>query len=160
MGFELQEGLPRYLICFFYDSFLFFKATYNEVLLIKNLLTVYAQASGQVVNFNKSSISFSVNMFDSNIQQLCERLEVYATTNHGAYLGLPSYIGRKKKEVFQYIRDRVWQRVQGWSSNMLSRAGKEILLKMVALTMPNYAMGLYLLPKKLCRDLEGMMNSY
>lgn len=50
------------------DSFLFFKATYNGALLIKNLLTVYAQASGQVVNFNKSLILFSANMLDSNIQ--------------------------------------------------------------------------------------------
>ena len=43
---------------------------------------------------------------------------------------------------------------------MLSRAGKEILLKTVALAMPNYAMSLYLLPKELCRELEGMMNSF
>ncbi|KAK9190098.1 hypothetical protein WN943_018699 [Citrus x changshan-huyou] len=43
---------------------------------------------------------------------------------------------------------------------MLSRARKEILLKTVALVMPNYAMSVYLLPKDLCRELEGMMNSY
>ena len=43
---------------------------------------------------------------------------------------------------------------------MLSRAEKEILPKTVALAMPNYAIGVYLLPKELCKDLEGMMNSY
>lgn len=43
---------------------------------------------------------------------------------------------------------------------MLSRAGKEILLKTVAFAMPNYAMSIYLLPKELCKELEVMMNSF
>ena len=43
---------------------------------------------------------------------------------------------------------------------MLSRAGKEILLKTVAQTIPNYVMQVYLLPIDLCRDLETMMNSF
>ncbi|XXG86094.1 hypothetical protein AAC387_Pa11g1057 [Persea americana] len=43
---------------------------------------------------------------------------------------------------------------------MLSRAGKEILLKTVAQAMPNYAMNVYLLPLDLCRELEIMMNSF
>lgn len=131
---RVARGAPTIShLCFVDDSFLFFKATHNETLLIKNLLIVFAQASGQVVNFNRSSISFSANVLESNIRQLCELLEVNATTNHGAYLGLPFYIGRKKKEVFQYIRDRVWHRLQGWSSKMLSRAGNEILVKLIML---------------------------
>ena len=43
---------------------------------------------------------------------------------------------------------------------MLSWAGKEILLKIVALVMPNYAMNIYLLPNEFCRELEVMMNSF
>ncbi|KAH9718961.1 reverse transcriptase domain-containing protein [Citrus sinensis] len=160
-GVKVARGAPMISHLFFADdSFLFFKATHNEAALVKQVLTVYGKASGQVVNFSKSSISFSANVSEANVWQLCELLEVNATTNHGAYLGLPSYIGRKKKEVFHYIRDRVWKRLQGWSAKMLSRAGKEILLTTVALAMPNYAMSIYLLPKDLCRELEGMMNSY
>lgn len=43
---------------------------------------------------------------------------------------------------------------------MLSRAGNEILLKIVALAVPNYVMSIYLLPKELCRELEVLMNSF
>ena len=43
---------------------------------------------------------------------------------------------------------------------MLSRAGNEILLKTMALAMPNYSMSIYLLPKELCRELEVLMNSF
>ncbi|KAL0433610.1 UNVERIFIED_CONTAM: hypothetical protein Slati_2695300 [Sesamum latifolium] len=40
------------------------------------------------------------------------------------YLGLPSVVGRSRKSVFDYIRDRVWQRIQGWNERNLSQTGK------------------------------------
>ncbi|KAH9726542.1 reverse transcriptase domain-containing protein [Citrus sinensis] len=118
------------------------------------------QASGQMVNFSKSSISFTLNVNEDVKEQFCHILEVNATANHGTYLGLPSFIGRNKKEVFSSIRGRVWQKLYSWSMNLLSGAGKEILLKIVAQAIPNYAMQVYLLPLDLCKELETMMNSF
>lgn len=69
-------------------------------------------------------------------------------------------IGRKKKQIFAYLKDRVVKKIQGWKHRHLSRAGKEILLKTVAQSMPNYAMSVFLLPLDLCNDLEKMMNAY
>ncbi|XP_015387797.1 uncharacterized protein LOC107177830 [Citrus sinensis] len=136
-GVKITRGALTVSHLFFADdNFFFFRANINEASLIKHLLAVYCQAFGQVVNFNKSSISFSANVLDGVIRQ------------------------EKKKKVFSYIRDKLWQRLQGWSSRMLSRASKEILQKTVALDMPNYAMSIYLLPKELCRELEVMMNSF
>ena len=69
-------------------------------------------------------------------------------------------LAEKKKVVSRRIRDRLWQRLQGWNMRMLSRVGNEILLKTMALAMPNYAMSIYLLSKDMCRELEVMMNSF
>lgn len=91
---------------------------------------------------------------------MCGLLGVDAIDDHSFYLGLPSCIGRRKVEIFRYIRDKVWKRLQGWNQKLLSRAGKEILFKIVAQAMPNFAMIVYLLPLELCRDLEKMMNSF
>ncbi|KAH9672066.1 reverse transcriptase domain-containing protein [Citrus sinensis] len=121
-GVRIARGAPSVSHLFFSDdSFLFFWANDNEANLIKHLLAVYGRASGQVVNFSKSSISFSANVVESVSREICAILE---------------------------------------STRMLSWAGKEILLKTVALALPNYAMSIYLLPKELCRELEGLMNSF
>lgn len=37
---------------------------------------------------------------------------------NGKYLGLPSMIGRNKKVVFNYNKERVWRKVSNWSSQV------------------------------------------
>jgi ribonuclease HI len=69
-------------------------------------------------------------------------------------------IGRKKKDVFAFIKDRVWKRINSWRGRALSRAGKEIMIKSVLQAIPSYVMSVYLLPDSTIRDIERMMNSY
>lgn len=76
------------------------------------------------------------------------------------YLGLPSLIGRSKKSVFNFLKERVWKRIQGWSAKLLSKAGKAVLLRNVAQAIPSYCMSCFLIPKKLCKEIETMMNGY
>ena len=80
--------------------------------------------------------------------------------DHDHYLSLPSCIGRRRKQAFDFIKDRVWSKLQHWSNKAFSRAGKEVLLKIVAQAMPNYAMQVFLLPKGVCKDIEVMLNSF
>ena len=78
---------------------------------MKTVLSLYGAASGQKVNYNKSSISFSANVKNDIAHPICNLLRDQATVDHGTYLGLPSFIGRSKSIVFNYIHDRVWQRL-------------------------------------------------
>lgn len=94
------------------DCFLFFRANREEARIIKSILAIYGAASGQKVNFNKSSISFSGNTRADSIASVCNILEIKATTYHGIYLGLPSAVARNKFEAFRFIKDRVWHRLE------------------------------------------------
>lgn len=76
------------------------------------------------------------------------------------YLGLPSLVGRLKKSVFNFVKDRVWKRIQSWSSRLLSKAGKAVLIRNVAQAIPSYCMSCFLIPKSLCREIKVMMNGY
>ncbi|KAH9790374.1 reverse transcriptase domain-containing protein [Citrus sinensis] len=80
------------------DCFLFFRANQVEANLVKQVLCAYGNASGQCVNYAKSSISFSRNVNEDTAQQICTTLGVMAKENHGPYLGLPSKVGRKRSD--------------------------------------------------------------
>ena len=56
------------------------------------------------------------------------------------YLGLPSLIGRSKKQVFTEIKERVGKKMLGWKEKLLSIGGKEILIKVMVQAMPTYIM--------------------
>lgn len=107
-GVKVARGAPVVSHLFFVDDcFLFFKASQSEARLIKHILAAYSQGSGQLVNFNKSSIFFSSNIHEVVKRHICSILDINATINHGIYLSLPSIIGRNKKQVFSSIRDKV-----------------------------------------------------
>lgn len=76
---------------------------------IKSMLHDYAQVSGQAINFAKSSIYFNPNMDDYVRQDVYSLLQVEESDNLGTYLGLPTSIGRNKKEVFSFVKGKVWK---------------------------------------------------
>jgi hypothetical protein len=66
--------------------------------------------------------------------------EIGQTEAQGKYLGLPVHMGRSKANMFVYLKDRVWKRIQGWKEKLLSRTGKEVSIKAVAQAIHSYAM--------------------
>lgn len=54
----------------------------------------------------------------------------------------------------------MWHRLNGWSAKKLTRAGREVMLKSVAQTIPTYYMSIYLMPHSFTTELERMMNSF
>jgi hypothetical protein len=55
-------------------------------------------------------------------QEIKGMLDIQRETMNERYLGLPVHVGRSKTEVFAYLKDRVWNRIQGWKEFFLSWA--------------------------------------
>lgn len=85
---------------------------------------------------------------------------MYNDLSTGRYRGLPSLIGRSKKHVFNFLKERMWNKVKGWNEKCFSKAGKVVLIRNVAQAVPTYAMSCFMLPKSLCKELERIMNSF
>ncbi|XP_058766718.1 uncharacterized mitochondrial protein AtMg00310-like [Vicia villosa] len=78
----------------------------------------------------------------------------------GTYLGRPSMVGRRKKAIFSFIKDRIWKRINSWRGRPLSKACKEIMIKSVLQAIPSYGMSVFILPDTLVEDIEKMLNAF
>ena len=125
------------------DSISFCRATSGEVGVINEVLQTYANASGQCSNMEKSSIYFNSNTQDGQKAEIVSMLGVKVVDRFKTYLGLPTLVGRAKYQIFSYVKDRFWKKLQGWKGMMLPRAGKEVLIKAVIPAIPTYTMGVF-----------------
>lgn len=121
------------------------------------MLGMFEKASGQQVNIDKSSVFFSRNTCSYLKCDLCNQLGFKEAGDNSMYLGLPSFISRKKSVVFGYIKEKLQEKLQGWDKKNLSRAGKEVLIKSSAQSLFNYTMNVFLIPVNICKELERSM---
>ena len=129
------------------DSLLFFKANGMGAQEVHQLLDIYCNATGQRINYDKSSIFFSKGVPDSVRDEIKGILNVPSETLNEKYLGMPSDIGTSKNGAFKYLKDHLWSKVQGWVENTMSSAGKEVLVKSVAQSIPVFSMSCFKLPR-------------
>jgi hypothetical protein len=120
-GIKVARSAPQLSHLFFADdSLLFTRANNHEATKILSILQVYQQASGQVVNLDKSEASFSRNVQIEVKNMICNMMGAKAVEAQSRYLGFPIPFGRSKRVVFSFVMDRVWKKVKGWKERFLS----------------------------------------
>ena len=142
------------------DSLLFARANRQECLEVVDLFNKYEEASGQKINYDKSEVSFSRGVNTEQKEELMRLLHMRQVDRHEKYLGIPTVAGRSKKAVFGALLDRIWKKLQGWKEKLLSRAGKEVLLKSVIQAMPTYLMGIYKFPIWVTNTISAAMARF
>jgi hypothetical protein len=160
-GIQIVQTAPKINhLLFADDSLLFFKATTSEARMVQDSISKYCNASGQKVNLAKSSIFFSKGCRQITRNEIKSILHMENESLNEKYLGLPTEVGRSTIGAFQYLKDRVWNKVQGWIEQTLSAGGKEVLIKAVAQAIPTYTMGCFRLPKGLCAHLNSLLQKF
>lgn len=160
-GIKLKPSCPTISHLFFADdAILFLKANKEECAHILNTLEIYNAASGQLVNFNKSGVSFSSNTAVALQKEICELIGMPLLSKSTKYLGLPAFLGRSKVEAYNFLLERTLLKLQGWKQNQLTQAGKEIMIKHVVQAIPSYAMACFALPKKFCDKLNTYVSNF
>ena len=160
-GVSICRRAPKISIVMFADDSLFFcQATQTEVVVVNVVLQTYANASGQCINMEKSSVFFNSNTPIGQKSGDCVSPRCEGGGAIESYLGLPTLVGRTKYQTFSFLKDQVWKKLQGWKDKLFSKAGKEVLIQAVAQSIPTYAMGVFQLPLKLCDELNALCAKF
>ncbi|XP_075654883.1 uncharacterized protein LOC142625058 [Castanea sativa] len=117
-------------------------------------------ASGQQLNKAKTPLFFSKNTPHALQEEIKNKFGGQVIRQHEKYLGLPSLVGRSKKNTFHDLKDKLGKKLSDWKEKLLSNAGKEILIKSVGQAIPSYTMSCFKLPDSLCDELAGMVRKF
>ena len=113
------------------DSLMFCRSTIEECDKLLDILYKYEEALGQKVNRSKTSLFFSNFVLEEVKHGIKVKLGVPEIMHYEKYLELPSLVGKRKKESFNFIKEKVWRKLQGWEAKLLYQLGREVLLKVV-----------------------------
>lgn len=142
------------------DSLILIRANQENAAHLQSILQLYESVSGQTINKEKSAILFSTNTRDCRRAEVKLAIQISKETMNDRYLGLLVHVGVSRSATFKYLKDRICHKIQGWKEKMLSRAGKEILIKAVAQAIPTFAMGCFDLTKTLCDQISSMICKF
>ena len=86
------------------------------------------------------------------------------------YPDLSSFVGKRKKATFEYIKEMAWRKLNGWEEKLLSQVGRKkfskkkvarkILIKVVVHAIPTYTMSCFKLPLGLCSNIECLIRKF
>ena len=160
-GVRVGLGIPRINHLLFADDTMFFcKSDSKSCSVLMKILHRYESVSGQKINKAKSAITFSAITSEASKESAQLILGIQKIGGLGKYLGLPEMFGRKKRDIFNQIIDRIRQRSLSWSSRFLSAAGKTTMLKSVLAAMPSYTMSCFKLPGSLCKRIQSALTRF
>jgi len=94
-GIKICRNASRVNHLFFADdSLILMKARASDTLELRRILEVYEQASGQVINRDKSSVMFSPNTSEQIRCQVRSNLSIGCEARSERYLGLLISVGK------------------------------------------------------------------
>ncbi|XP_024190158.1 uncharacterized protein LOC112194141 [Rosa chinensis] len=108
-GLRVCDGAPSIShLLFADDSMLYFYATIQDCLMIRNVLNIYEKASGQQVNLQKSNVVFSGSVLPHLRVSMAQVLRVQVVDKHDKYLGIPTLVWQNLIQELHQLCAQFW----------------------------------------------------
>lgn len=107
------------------DSLFYYKQEAQELDFLNGLLKEYSLASGQRINYQKSSIYFGKQIPLTRKEEIKQQLGINEEGGKGVYLGLPETFGGSKVSILGFLKDKLSQKISGWQNNFLSQVARK-----------------------------------
>ena len=160
-GIKVARACPPISHLLFADDSIFFcKVKREECQTILRILKEYEVASGQYINFEKSSIQFGHKIDEDLRQEMRDIMGIQNLGGMGSYLGIPESLGGSKVQVFSFVQERLNNRVNGWTFKFFTKGGKEVIIKSVVTALPNHVMSCFRIPKTVMKKLTSAVAQF
>lgn len=124
-GINLTRGYPQIShLLFADDALFFFKASRASCTHVTDIISRFCRISSQQLNLQKSHFSVSPNTHIQDRQDFRTILQMELVPNLEPHLGVLIDLTRKKSLNFQFIIDKVVNKVSSWNSVYLSQTQK------------------------------------
>jgi len=142
------------------DCLLFCKADSSSCWTVKNILDQFCVLSGQLVNYQKSVLTFSKNATSAHRQTVAGIFNITHSISLGKYLGCPVLQKRPNSSTFQELLNKARTKLAGWKANMLSKAGRAVLIQSTLEALPAHTMQCFKLPVSTSAQLDCINREF
>ncbi|KAJ4791511.1 RNA-directed DNA polymerase (reverse transcriptase)-related family protein [Rhynchospora pubera] len=120
----------------------------------------FGEVSGLMINPIKSKLWFSNKCNGQTKQMVRSRFRSGAAGSDETYLG--AFLATKNcaKKTGNMLLEKLRAKLTGWRSNMLSHAGRLVLIKSVLLSVPVYFMSVEIIPKGIIKQIESLIAKF
>lgn len=139
---------------------LFAEASEEQITLISSILGLFCRCSRQKISEAKTRIFFSSNVDESTKSRICQLSGFQITDDLGKYLGIPILYKKVNRRSFQFVIDKVDQRLSNWKAKTLSLAGRLTLCKLVVQALPTYVMQSAWVPRSVCDVIDKRCRDF
>ena len=146
---------------FFADDLVFFAiADVDNCHTIMSVLQAFCLKSGLRVSNTKSRVFFSLNVKPDQRDIMANLLGFSSTPNLGKYLGFPLKHPGTSRHDYNFVLDRVKKNLAGWKANLLSMAGRLVLIQASTSAILSYVMQNSILPNKILNGIDRVNRNF
>ncbi|XP_056687533.1 uncharacterized protein [Spinacia oleracea] len=153
------EKLQLTHLMFADDLLLFARGDLISLQLIFQAFTCFSKASGLESNMDKTEVYFS-GVHQGEQEAIMEALGITKGALPFRYLGVPLASSKLTIGQCKSLIDKLYTRVTSWVSKKLSYADRLQLVKVILFSLQIYWSQIFMLPKKVVREIERICITY
>ena len=134
------------------DTILFYPARYENIVNYRRILDCFSVMFGLQINYDKSAL-VPIHCEEALVTEMNRVLNCMVVSLPIKYLGIPLGANPSRTDTWKPVVDKIKRRLNGWKANVLSKAGRIVLIKSVLNNLPMYYLSLFRMPKLVAKEI-------
>ncbi|KAJ4783797.1 RNA-directed DNA polymerase (reverse transcriptase)-related family protein [Rhynchospora pubera] len=135
-------------------------AEQEEIQQLTTIMEQFGRASGLVINPAKSKVWCSKRCDQQSIQMVHNMLAIEESEVEERYLGALLTPKNCAKKTGIMLLEKLNSKLTGWRSNLLSHAGRLVLIQSALMSIPVYFMSVKMIPKGIIKKMESLIAKF